>query len=299
MNYAAHLATLFAIYALAATSLNLVAGYLGLLSLAHGVFVALGAYAFGVLAVSHGWNWLPATLAGMAMAALASVPLALAAGRYKGGFFILVSLAFQVLVFSLMRNAYTPGEPLGSPGNLTNGLFGVAEIPRPSLFGFALDDNIAYALFALSLCLLCVAFCARLLHSPWGRLLAALRDDELAARSLGKPANRTRLQVFALSGMLAALAGSLLAGYLSYTDAHLAGLDECILLLAMVVVGGAGNLRGPLLGAAVLIAVPELLRRVGVDGSTGAHLRVLLYGAFLLLVIALRPQGIAGAWRIR
>lgn len=299
MNYAAHLATLFAIYALAATSLNLVVGYLGLLSLAHAVFMAIGAYAFGVLAVAHGWDWLPATLAGMGLAALASVPLALAADRYKGGFFILVSLAFQVVVSSLMRNAYTPGEPLGSLGNLTNGLFGVAEIQRPSLAGFPLDAPLAYALFCLSVCALAVALCAQLLHSPWGRLLTMLRDDELAARSLGKPARRARLQAFALSGMLAALAGSLLAGYLSYTDAHLAGLDECILLLAMVVVGGAGNLRGPLLGAAVLVAVPELLRFVGAGDGTAAQWRVLLYGAFLLLVVALRPQGLVGAWRIR
>lgn len=299
MNYAAHLVTLFGIYALAATSLNLVVGYLGLLSLAHAVFVALGAYAFGVLSVAHGWPWFPATLAGMALAALVSVPLALAADRYKGGFFILVSLTFQVAMISLMRNAYTPGETLGSIGNLTNGLFGVAEIPRPSLLGVALDTPVSYALFSLSVCMLGVALCAQLLHSPWGRLLVTLRDDELAARSLGKPARTARLQVFALSGMLGAVAGSLLAGYLSYTDAQLAGLDECILLLAMVVVGGAGNLRGPLLGAAALIAVPELLRLVGMTGSTGAHLRVLLYGAFLLLVIALRPQGIAGSWRLR
>lgn len=299
MNYAAHLVTMFGIYALAATSLNLVVGYLGLLSLAHAVFVALGAYAYGVLSVAHGWSWFPATLAGMATAALASVPLALAADRYKGGFFILVSLAFQVVMVGLMRNAYTPGAALGSTGNLTNGLFGVAEIPRPALFGIAIDTPVSHALFSVSVCALCVALCARLLHSPWGRLLVALRDDELAARSLGKPARRTRLQVFALSSMLGAVAGSLLAGYLSYTDAHLAGLDECILLLAMVVVGGAGNLRGPLLGAAALIAVPELLRMSGMTGSTGAHLRVLLYGAFLLLVVALRPQGIAGTWRVR
>lgn len=299
MNYAAHLLTLFSIYALAATSLNLVVGHLGLLSLAHAVFLALGAYAYGVLSVAHAWAWLPATLAGMVLAAFASVPLALAADRFKGGFFILVSLAFQAVMFGLMRNAYAAGEPLGSPGNLTNGLFGVAEIPRPAIAGTVLEPTTSYALFSLSVSLLGLALCRQVLRSPWGRMLTTLRDDELAARSLGKTASKVRLQVFALSGALAATAGSLHAAYVSYTDMNLAGLDECILLLAMVVVGGAGNFRGPLLGAAILIAVPELLRMIGISGGTGAHLRVLLYGAFLLLVIALRPQGIAGAWRIR
>jgi branched-chain amino acid transport system permease protein len=298
MTYAAHLLAWFGIFALAATSLNIVTGYLGLLSLAQAGFFALGAYAWAVLSTVHGWSWPVATLAGMALAALASMPLALAAARCRGGMFVLASLAFQMLLFSLLRLGATDAPP-GSLANPVNSVFGISDIPRPALAGIAIEGTLAYAVFALVVCAAGVLLCARLLHSPWGRALRALRDDTLVAGSLGLDATRLRLQAFALSAALAAVAGSLYAGYVSFVDPQVAGLDLSILLLAMVVLGGAGNLRGPLLGAALLLALPELLRLAGMADATGAQWRALLYGACLVLVIALRPQGIAGNWRLR
>jgi branched-chain amino acid transport system permease protein len=126
-----------------------------------------------------------------------------------------------------------------------------------------------------------------------------MRDDELALRGLGKNVRQAKLEAFAISCGLVAVAGVLYASYVSYIDASSATLDESILMVCMLLVGGMVNFRGPLVGAAVLLAIPEILRMVHLPDATAANVRLLVYGLLLVLIVHCRPQGLAGKYRVQ
>jgi branched-chain amino acid transport system permease protein len=128
--------------------------------------------------------------------------------------------------------------------------------------------------------------------------LKAVRDDELATQGLGKNTRLVKLQVVAIASGLVAVAGALYAGHVRYLDPSSASLDESILMLSMVIVGGLGNFRGPLVGAALLILLPEALRFVALPDSIAANMRLLIYGVLLIVMMQFRPQGIAGDYRM-
>jgi branched-chain amino acid transport system permease protein len=200
----------------------------------------------------------------------------------------MVSLAVQALAFSVFQN-WT---------DVTRGPLGIPGIPRPSLLGIKFDTM--GSLFVFSTFLAGGGFLLSwlLLHSPWGRLLQAVRDDELAARSLGKNARLLRVQVFSIACGMAAVAGCVYASYVSYVDPSLATLDSAILILCMVIVGGLGNLYGPLAGAALLIALPEALRFAQLPNAIAAEARLMAYGLLLIILMHFRPQGLVGSYRM-
>lgn len=299
MNYLFHLLIYFNLYAILALSLNLVVGYCGLLTLAHAGYFAVGAYTYALLAQVAGLGFVPAAVGGMLVPAMLSLAVSLPSWRFKGDFFVMVSLAVQALLFSLLYNWFSAGAPVGSWRNLTNGPFGIAGIPRPAILGFRFDTVGSIAALSFVLLVLSALVFWRLKGSPWGRLLRAMRDDELAARGLGKNPRLAKLQAFAFACAFAGLAGVIYASYVSYIDPSSASLDESILMLSMLLVGGAGNFRGPLVGAAVLIAIPELLRFAAIPDAVAANLRLLLYGLLLVVMMHLRPQGLAGEYRVQ
>lgn len=299
MNYLLHILIYFEIYLVVALSLNLVVGYCGLLTLAHAGFYAIGGYTYAILSLNLGWGFIPASLAGAAIAAVMSLTISLPSWRLRGDFFILASLAVQALLFSTLYNWSSTDAPLGSWKNLTNGPFGITGIPRPRIFGQTLSSPIAFALFATIVTAFCVLVVWRLKRSPWGRLLIAIREDELATRGLGKNTRRTKIQVFAISSALVAIAGAMYSAHVRYIDPSSASLDESILMLSMVIVGGMGNFRGPFVGAAVLIILPEILRFLALPDAQAANIRMLIYGLLLILMMHFRPQGIAGEYRLQ
>jgi branched-chain amino acid transport system permease protein len=126
-----------------------------------------------------------------------------------------------------------------------------------------------------------------------------MRDDELAVRGLGKPVHLLKLQAFAIACGSAGVAGALYAAYVRFVDPSLASVDQSILILSMVVVGGVGNFRGPLIGAAVLLAIPEVLRFVHIPQSAIGEIRLVAYGLLLVTLVHVRPQGIAGRYRLQ
>ena len=134
-------------------------------------------------------------------------------------------------------------------------------------------------------------------QSPFGRSLQAMRDDELAARSLGLPVRLLKIESFLIASAMVGVAGGMYAAYVSYIDPTSFTLDESILMLSMVIVGGTGNVRGPIIGAAVLIAIPEILRFLALPDAIAANMRLLVYGLLLILMMHLRPQGLAGKYR--
>lgn len=299
MNYLLHLLVYFNIYVIVAMSLNLVVGYCGLLTMAHAGFYAIGGYTYALLAINQGWGFVPAALAGAAVAALLSLFVSVSAWRLKGDFFVMVTLAAQALIYSMLYNWTSPGEPLGSLKNLTNGPFGITGIPRPDLFGWRVTTPAAFALFSTGVAAVCLLVLWRLKTSPWARLLLSMREDELAARGLGKNTRLAKVQAFAIAGAMAAIAGALYAAHVRYLDPSSASLDESILMLSMVLVGGLGNFRGPALGAAILILLPELLRFLHLPDAQAANLRLLIYGLLLVIMVHVRPQGLAGEYRMQ
>lgn len=298
MNYALHLLVYFDIYLIVALSLNLVVGYCGLLTLAHAGYYAIGGYAYALLSLQLDWPFLPAALAGAVLAAVLSLAVSLPSWRLRGDFFVLASLAVQALIFSALYNWSSAEAELGTWKNLTNGPFGITGIPRPDLFGWVPAKPTSFALFATVVAALCACFVWRLKVSPWGRLLLAMREDDLAARGLGKNTRLAKVQAFAISSALVAIAGALYAAHVRYLDPSSASLDESILMLSMVIVGGLGNFRGPIVGAAVLILLPEALRFLHLPDALAANLRMLIYGLLLVLMMHFRPKGIAGQYRM-
>jgi branched-chain amino acid transport system permease protein len=299
MNYVLHLLILFDVYLIVAISLNIIVGYVGLLTLAHAGYFALGAYGYALASLVLGWNFLGATLAGVVAALLFSLPLAVASWRFRGDFFVLFSLAIQVLLLSAFRNWHDPTQPFGTWANATNGDFGIMNVPAPAIAGLDLGSQGRVALLFSALTAAVALFAWLLLRSPWGRMMRAVRDDELAARGLGKNIHLAKLQAIAIACAMAGFAGALFAAYASFIDPTLADLDQSTLLLAMVIVGGVGSsLLGPLCGAALLILIPELLRFVDLPITLAAELRLAAYGLLLILFMHARPQGIAGRYRL-
>ncbi len=183
-------------------------------------------------------------------------------------------------------------------GNLTNGTFGLSSIPKPNIFGFIFTDLRAMTLLALALFAICALMCKIFYSSPWSRLLKAMRDDELAARGLGKNVRLAKVQAVGISCGLAAIAGVIYASYVNYIDPTVASLDESMLVLCMVLVGGIGNFKGPLVGAFLLIAIPEILRFMSMPDAIAANLRLIIYSLLLITLMHFRPQGLAGNYRV-
>lgn len=298
MNYLLHLIIYLSIYSIVAMSLNLITGYCGLLTLAQGGYFALGSYTYALASLKLGWGFIPSLLLGIGLSMGLSLAVSLPAWRFRGDFFVMLSLAVQTLLFSLFYNWSSSTAPLGSWENLTNGPFGIAGIPKPDVLGIQCRSIGSVALLSVVIALVCGGLCWLLLNSPWGRLLLCIRDDELAARGLGKNIRLVKVQVFALACGLVAVAGAIYAAYVGYIDPTIASLDQSVLYLCMVIVGGMGNFRGPLVGALILLGIPEALRFLSIPDTVAANVRLMLYGVLLVVMMHVRPQGIAGNYRI-
>lgn len=299
MTYPLHLLVFLFVYSLAACSLNMIIGYCGLLSLAHAGYFATGAYIYALCTLSFGWGFVPATISAVVLAATMSLFLSLPTRRFKGDFFVLISLAVQLVLFGLFYNWYSADSPPGSLQNLTNGPFGLAGIARPEFLGSQLERGPRLVVFYGVCTALALAICYRTLNSPWGRLLKAIRDDELAVRALGKRPDTARIEVVAIASGVAAFAGVIYASYIGYVDANLSSLDQSMIFLAMVLIGGVEHFWGPVVGAAVLLIVPELLREIGFGGQLAPSLRNALVGVVLCVLMHTRPQGLLGSYRLR
>jgi branched-chain amino acid transport system permease protein len=298
MSYLLHLAVYLCIYVILAASLNLVVGYCGKLSLAHATFFAAGAYTYALLTAKAAWGFFPALIMAFTMGAVLSLFLSIPSWRLKDDVFVLISLALQTLTYNLILNWHDPTAEIGSLRNLTNGLFGIGGIPRPVIFGIRFDTINSITVLSGILTFLVLGITAILIHSPWGRVLQAMRDDELAARGLGKDTRILKTQAMLIASGFAAVAGVIYAGYVGYVDPSLSSLNMSMLLLAMLLVGGSGNFLGPAVGAAVLLAIPELLRMLNIPDAQAGELRLLAYGLLIVLFVHLRPVGLAGSYRM-
>ncbi len=289
MNYIWHILVMISIYAVLAASLNLVAGYTGLLSLCHAAFYGIGAYATTLLMMQMGLGFFPAMALAVPLTALLSLLIAIPSLRLRGDYFVLATLGFQIIVFSLLYNCV----------RLTRGPYGIPGIPIPSLFGVPVDTVFKYFLFSTTISTGALAILWLLIRSPFGRLLRAVRDDEVAAAALGKNVPAVKTMAFALGAGLAAIPGAMFAGYMRYIDPTSFTVGETIFILSAVVIGGAGSFWGPLVGSAFLVALPEALRLIQIPDAVAANLRQVTYGLLLVVLMRIRPRGIMGEYEFK
>jgi len=282
MDYIFYILVLVNIYAILAVSLNLLVGLTGLISIAHAAFMAIGAYSTALLVTGLKMNFFLTVAVGMCVAAAVSALLALPSLRVKGDHYIIASFGFQVIIISILLNW----------PSLTRGPFGIMGIPRPSLFGFTFSSYQTLFLLSGAFLAVCALVAWRIAASPFGVVLRAIREDEVAAQALGKDVTRFKVLIFVLGCSLAAIAGSLYAGVASFIDPFSFDISESIFILAIVIIGGKGNVPGSILGAAVLIALPELLKFLAVPSGIADPLRRMLYGVLLILFMRFMPSGL-------
>lgn len=289
MNYLLHLLVMIDIYLLLALSLNLVLGFGGLLSLCHAAFYGVGAYAFTLLSMKLGLSFLPALALSLVFTGLVAFLLGIPGLRFRGDPFVLVTLGFQVIIFSVLYN-WT---------SLTRGPYGIPGIPRPEIFSWHVDTLPEFAVLSIFFVLLYLGIFVPLYRSPFGLALRALREDERAAEALGKPAYRYFLTAFIITGTAAAVPGALYATYVTYIDPTSFTLEESIFQVIILLVGGAGNLRGPVIGTIFMVLLPEVLRFLGLPSTVAPNVRQILYGLILVVLMYFRPQGIMGDFKLR
>jgi branched-chain amino acid transport system permease protein len=272
------------IFAVIAVSLDLLIGYTGLFTIAQAAMFGAGAYASGLVSLKLGWGfWGGAAIAIVVGALIASV-VAIPSLRVSGDYLVLASFGVQVVFHGLYLNL----------DSVTGGPAGMRGIPRPGLFGHPVSSTLDYLLLYVAIAAGVLMIVRRLLASPFGLLLKALSEDELVPQAFGKDVVRLKIKVFVLSGALAGLAGSLYAHYITFISPETFDVHASIFVLTMVLVGGMGTPWGPVVGAAILIAIPELLRFLPFSGTELGPLRQIVYGLILITVCFVRPLGVMG-----
>src|SRR5690606_34111626 len=252
-----------------ALSLNLVTGFTGQLHLGHAAFMAIGAYTAGLLATKAGVSFAPAVLAAGLAAAVAGVIVGRPTLRLRGDYLAIATLGFGEIVRITLLNL-----------DITGGPFGLRGIPR--------QTNLPIVILAALFTFLVLR---SLVHSRMGRALIAIREDEVAAQTMGIDTARLKVASFTLAAFFAGIAGALFAYWFRYLNPSSFGFMVSIELLAMVVFGGLGNLLGSVVGAGVMTYLPEFLRTVA---PAIAERRLVFYGALLVIVMILRPNGLLG-----
>ena len=274
-SYSLLVFTLCALAAVVGVGLNILIGLSGQISFGHIAFYAIGAYVSALLTIAGCPLWLAMPVAGI-VAGLIGALLAIPALRVSGPYLAMITIAFAFIVH----------HSLIEWRDVTGGSNGLMGIPLPEFAG--LDPAVLLALLAAALMIGALAFYQRLRHSSCGKAMRAVKASEIAARSLGFNPVLSKTLAFALSAALTGLAGALLAPLLMFINPESFPFSQSILFVLAVIVGGSGTLFGPLLGALLIVLVPELL-------SDFAEYRLLMFSALLLVVLWIAPNGLLGA----
>lgn len=275
------------LYATLALGLNVVVGFAGLLNLGYIAFFGIGAYTYGLLASDKFGIHLPIVVAiplAAVLAAAFGLLFALPTLRLRGDYLAIVTLGFGLIVQLTVNNA-TP---------ITNGPAGLFNLDPASLFGANATSIEQYYYLMLGALALVVLLTLRLGRSHVGRAWAAIREDEAAARASGVNTVRMKLWAFSISAAVGGAVGPVFAASQGYIGPVQISLDASVLVLTMVILGGTGSVRGVILGALLLVVLPEFLREY-------AAARFVLVGAIMALLMVVRPQGLippsARPWR--
>ncbi len=289
MNYLFHISVMLEIYILLALSANQKIGLSGLLSLAQAVFYGIGAYTAAITITKYNfsyWMALPITVLTCIIAALI---FSFIAGKVRELYFTLATLALQIIFFSVVYNWI----------KVTNGSYGISGISNPEIFGFKINSPDSYAVFGGIWVLVVILFYIWFLKTPISRMILATRDDQIAVLSLGKNPNYYIRFSIILSAIIAGIAGTLYASYTTYIDPSSFTMDESILILSILLIGGAGRILGPIIGAVIYVLLPEILKFMQMPDGIAANMRMILFGLLLIIIVRFKPKGIFGEYLIQ
>lgn len=286
MEYLLHIMILIGIYVILSVSLNLIAGYTGLLSIAHAAFFGVGAYVAALMALKLHSPFLVNIICAAILSGLLGALVGIPSLRIHDDYFVIATFAFQVITFNVYNNWVSiTGGPMGLPG-----------IPQPMIFGVKISSHFSFLVIIALFCTLTFWIVQRIVQSPFGRVLKAIREDEVLAQAAGKNIAAHKVLVFVIGAGMAAMAGVMYAHYISFIDPTSFTVMESIFIISVVIIGGAGSLWGPVVGAVVLVLLPELLRFIGMPNSVAANIRQILYGGLLVASMLWRPQGFLGQY---
>ena len=289
MEYVLHIAILAGVYVVLAVSLELLAGEAGLVSLCQAAFFGIGAYTSSLLMIHFGLSLIPASALAIAMAALLSLLVSLPSMRLRDDYFVISTVGFQLIVFSVLNN-WT---------DVTRGSIGLTAIPTASAAGVFIQGRVGWACLSLTWAFCSLIFAILLKRSPFGRVLHAIREDEVFAQSLGKNTSACKAMVFAASAGLAGGAGALYASYMGAINPGSFTIMDSVMILSMVIIGGAGSLSGAVIGGLILIVLPEALRFTNLSTAAAANFRQIFLGGSMVLLMIFRPRGLVGNYGFR
>lgn len=276
-EYIVDIAILTGIYIILAEGLNVVVGFTGLLNLGFVAFYAIGAYAYSLFSTKLGlgfWSALPFALG---LSTFSGLLLAIPALRLKGDYLAIVTLGFGEIIHLVLNNW----------DSMTHGPNGILGIPPPTLLGVPMNKLNQYYYFVLVMVVCAVVIIRNVLSSRIGRAWIAIREDEIAASSVGISPMVFKLYSFAFGAFWAGLAGCLFAAKMQFVSPESFTFMESVLVLCMVILGGLGSIIGVVIGALILVLLPEFLREIQLY-------RMLALGAGLVALMIFRPQGIMG-----
>ena len=275
-GYQLYIIALVGLTAMVGVGLNVLLGLSGQISLGHAGLYAIGAYTGAILTTTLHWNfWIAFMLAGV-VAGIAGTLLAIPALRVRGPYLAMITIAFGFVV----------EQGAAEWKELTGGWNGIMFIPVPSALGFEFAER-EIALLTTALTVIAVFLFARLGGSTWGRAMRAVRDSEIAGQSLGLNPVTVRTMAFTLSSVIAGMAGAIFAAMTNFISPESFPFLQSILFLLVVIIGGAGTVLGPVVGAVVVVLLPEFL-------SGLAEYRLLFVGVLLLVVLLAAPRGVVG-----
>ena len=274
-GYIVNVLVFVGIYTILSVALNLLLGLAGQISLGQAAFFGLGAYISGVLTATHGVNpWLAMVIAVVAVGIIAFV-LGFPILKLRGHYLAMATLGMGIIVYIAFNETIDiTGGPSGLPG-----------IPNLSIFGFIFDSDMKNYYLVWFFATVTILLSINLSASRIGRALRAIHDSEVAARILGVNVRLLKVQVFTISGIFSALAGSLYAHIVQFISPASFGFNVSIELLTMVIIGGLGSIYGSFLGAAILTLMPELFR-------TFQDYDIIVYGIVLIVMTMFMPGGL-------
>ena len=285
MDYILHIIVMICTYSILCMSANVLTGLTGKISLSYAAFYGIGAYITALCVLFLKLNIFSSFILILLVNTLLSTLIALTSIRLKGDYFILVTLGFQVIVYSVLNN-WT---------SITNGPFGISGISNPQIISSQkLDSSFSIVIFSLITTVSIAVLFYYIINSPLGRVLKALKDDEIALLSLGRNVDYYKTLAFVICSAFSGIAGYIYAIYMSYIDPTSFTLDESIFILTALLIGGTGNIKGAIVGAVFVILLPEVLRFIGLPDSTAAPMKQIIYGTILVWVIMHRKKGLLG-----
>lgn len=286
MGYILHIGILIGLYIIIAQALNLTYGYSGLMNLSSAAFYGIGAYSYALLTLQGGFPPMISFMGSVGITSAIALLLGIPTLRLRKDSFFLVTLGFQIIIGAVLFNWV----------GLTRGPFGIPGITRPVILGWSVDRPSEFLLVLCLVLLAAVGFLFFIFQTPFGLSLKALRDDERGAVAFGKSPFRQFLLAFVVGSGMMAIPGAFYASYATYIDPGLFGLDESIYQIIILSLGGSGNRKGPIVGVLVMVIIPEILRVLQLPSSIAFNLRQILYGVVLVVLMTVRPRGLAGEY---